>query len=338
MQSFFEEYSHLASSLSYWGINLEKCLGDNNSDCCYRWQIKEGISVIQESDPEVFNNQLLVALNSSYKDEVNDYAIWINESIFHMKEYFMKPIYAFSMQNKVDIQIIGSARDYPSYLYSAYQQWGVKHKTYKGPIQGFQQWCNNAKEFLQYHKYFAEWEHAFPGKLTVINFSKSKNIVQSVLQLLPNHIVKNLYPFLSQNKISNTQNNIIRHLIFSILNNRFHEEILPTDSESFINQYPLLSDDTKFIPFSFSKTLPSDLSNESLMAAYTEEITAVNRLLKTSGEPPLSSEYKGNVSLSEEECTQMLINAIFSILYHQSEEIKNLRKKLEEKSKWPFLS
>ena len=151
--------------------------------------------------------------------------------------------------------------------------------------------------------------------------------MQSVLQLLPNHIVKNLYPFLSQNKISNTQNNIIRHLIFSILNNRFREEILPTDSESFINQYPLLSDDTKFIPFSFSKTLPSDLSNESLMAAYTEEITAVNRLLKTSGEPPLSSEYKGNVSLSEEECTQMLINAIFSILYHQSEEIKNLRKK-----------
>ena len=325
LQSFFEKYSGLTSSISYWGINLDTIVGGINHQFHYEWQKKEGIAVIQKMNYQTFNNELLFALNELFLDENKEYAIWINESIFHMSDHFLKPISIFSAQNNVEIAIIGAARDYPSYLASAYQQWGVKHKTYEGPIQDFEQWCNNAKDFLQYSKWFSRWECAFAGKLKLINFQNTEDIIKKVLDLLPEYASKELLPYLSQSIKSNISNNIVRHLIFSILNNRFQEQVLPTDSELFVNQYPFLSDDTKFAPFHFSKVLPHSKAMHEIISTYADEISSINNLLEKSGEAPLDIDVNNCKDVSEEECIQMLINVIFSILYHQSEEIKELK-------------
>lgn len=296
----------------------------------FKWQKKDGINIIQDMDCKQFNEELLIALSRKNSRQSRPFAIWINESMFHMEDYFMPPIREFSRKNNIAIDLVCSARDYHEYLFSAYQQWGVKHKTYKGPIKSFDEWCIEEQGFLKISNHLKRWNDYFDGNLKTINFAQAGNILLKILELLPPGIRKDLECFAQESPITNSKSSMVEHLIFSIINNRSFDEVLPSFAGNFLNQYPCLADDSRFSPIRLSTLFPNSSFSGTVLKKFEADIVEINKLLRESGEPAMNSENMSSIDFSEIECIGMVINAIFAILHQQSDEISSLKNLVRE--------
>jgi hypothetical protein len=97
------------------------------------------------------------------------------ENIPRLKEFFAV------LAAKVQLQFIIFVRPPASWLPSAYIQWGVLHKTNRGPVQPF---GIKARQLMRQYGFVAQW-HAVPDtSLSVRPFDETLDVVQDFGQLI----------------------------------------------------------------------------------------------------------------------------------------------------------
>ena len=74
--------------------------------------------------------------------------IWSFESIYDRPQVYGKLFCSLREKFDIDFKFVAFTRSHDDFLRSAYNQWGLKHKTYKGPILSFRDWASRNEDFF----------------------------------------------------------------------------------------------------------------------------------------------------------------------------------------------
>lgn len=85
-----------------------------------------------------------------------DTLIWSNEALFSAYNELGEAIAEIS--NYVPVTLVAYIRRQESWLMSAYQQWGIKHKTVRGRVPDFGSWVKEWIAECDYTAIFSAWE------------------------------------------------------------------------------------------------------------------------------------------------------------------------------------
>ena len=96
-----------------------------------------------------------------------------NEGLFGEGGSALK-IFIDEIGRQSDLKIIAYMRPVREWLPSAFAQWGVRHKTYEGPIQPFRQ---RAPHLIKQYAGIRAWNENFKSALTVRKHTKSTDVV-----------------------------------------------------------------------------------------------------------------------------------------------------------------
>lgn len=125
----------------YLGLMLE-----NADTLKYSWQKKTTVnadfySMSKNDACSQAYNILIESFDNAEKKGIHT-LIWSNESFFDHSDYLI-PIINRIKAAGINVKIVAYVRNHESWLKSAYIQWGIKHKTYKGKLQSFSEWSKN---------------------------------------------------------------------------------------------------------------------------------------------------------------------------------------------------
>lgn len=334
IQNFFKKNFSLKHSSSnksipsntyYIGLNFEE-VPDNL--LTYRWQSAGSMAWLNGETQKVSKNILQILESIHGLTDENSTVIWSNESIHLSPNLFANVIYDFASRNKVDLKIIVFVRNHLDFLKSAYLQWGIKHKTYPGPIMPLPEWVKLNSKTLNFGAKIAEWNEIFGDQLIVKNYDQCRNLIAYFAEILSVNNDKDIRNYIDQNPRQNTTPNELNLLMFAIYNGFFDEPKMPNDMAEFLQTYPLINNNTiehdQYIPNAndFAYPVESMVSDQVI----------INHLLKIKGEPPLIRSEPSQVPLGANELTIKLISKLLYAQVSQSNQIKSLEAKIERLS------
>lgn len=90
------------------------------------------------------------------------------------RAYSLSPLILRLQDSGIDVQVIGYARDPSAWLASAYLQWGIRDKTYPGPVQPF---AVLARQLVGWYDGLLDWHRLMGEILTVRYYDVATDIV-----------------------------------------------------------------------------------------------------------------------------------------------------------------
>lgn len=102
-----------------------------------------------------------------------------NEGLFGEGEA-LRP-FLEALRQKADVKLVAYMRNAREWLPSAYAQWGVRHKTYPGPIQPFR---DRAKLLIGQYNGIRAWHQHFSDILVVRTHTKSIDVVADFSEVI----------------------------------------------------------------------------------------------------------------------------------------------------------
>jgi len=155
--------------------------------------------------------------------------VFSNEAAFgHCKA--LAPFIA-ELRRDFDVSVILYVRNPKNWLPSAYNQWGINHKTYKGPIQPFNEL---GRKLVMTYRALQDWHALHSDILTVRLFKKSMNIVEDFCSTTGIELeVTNLRTY---ERIEPAES--VLHAMF---NNQFATPVLPSHFEKSVKRKNLSS-------------------------------------------------------------------------------------------------
>jgi hypothetical protein len=313
-----QRHDLLNQGIFYWGLNLEYAPTSKKRE----WQQPGGIGLLQKMNAKNSISELDEVLEEALANTPdNSKIIWSNESIYEMSSVFQPEIRDLKLKHDLSLHLIAYARNLPSYILSAYKQWGVKHKTNRGAIQPFTSWVEQRKRFLSYPTYLESWDKAFPDEFYVFNYDAIDDVVSHFL--LYSGLPAQAAPAAASERQYSTPDDIFL-AIYALHNNRFSDSVLPTRVSNLLSENHLLDDN--FILPSLASLYPTTDDLEEQSSFICEQTDLVNNILSRHNQPPLSIDLaEAPVSRSDESC---LVNGILSILLaliiQQDNRIKHL--------------
>lgn len=168
-----------SKGFDYWGLMLE-----NAPAKLFPWQ--------RSSETETFlalpDDELKEQLLQVFEPSINDISakgihtiIWSNEGFFGRHKKVFPALKALS-EIGVNVQIIAYVRAHEKWMKSAYIQWGIKHKTYKGPIIPFSEYIQ--KRPVGFFSSLKLWRDEFGANLIIKNFEAADDVVTNFAQVL----------------------------------------------------------------------------------------------------------------------------------------------------------
>lgn len=294
--------------IKYLGLMLEFA-GERE----FNWQKARGWNIFNSLSKEIMNKQLVHVferLNNELPDKTS-HLIWSNESLFGNAELLSTAI--SKLDEFFDVQVIGYIRRPDTWVLSAYLQWGIKHKTYKGPLKSFSQWIKNRK---------FSWEEDMMKWITLVqqahyyNFDKVGNVTQHFLNI----ILPGKNDEIIQKRVYETPPPAIQAL-YAYYNSAFDSQVEPNDFNKILHKSGVdnLSQPVRY----FNNYLPEKDDINNYVKKSMEHINRINEILVDMGEPELVIE---NFEMKDYTVKQQEIDRalLFMIAY--------LYKKLEMKN------
>lgn len=135
----------------------------------YHWQHAGRAEALLRLDRSLATQQLLDVLHdaiaSARADGIHT-LLWSNEAFFGRTENIEDCLEVLQSAG-IELSLVAYVRRHDAWLRSAYSQWGIRHKTYQGPLKPFREWCGmRAKRFVPA---LIRLEKRFPGCLRVRN-------------------------------------------------------------------------------------------------------------------------------------------------------------------------
>ena len=236
----------------------------------------DGISASDASE------QLYDVLNRCISDLRRDgfsLAIWSNEWLATRGAH-VYPALKKIKDSGTDIEIQCYVRRHDRWIQSAYIQWGIKDKSYEGPIKTFEEWL---EEFGERDISFAPtlhfWDDLFASRLRVFNYDSAGDVVEH---------------FLRSNGISGAsliKENVTPDQVLlaaqSVFNGRKRRRVSPIEFGP-VSRFVTRADENGAVLPPLDLLTPSVGSLQEIVASRRDDIEDVNRFLLRSGEPSLS--------------------------------------------------
>lgn len=329
IQSALNNHADILCSRSvyYWGLNLEGAM----SAPLFPWQSPHGIGILQRIKPEEAKQQLSQVLMQACSDLPADaVALWSNESIYERPQVYIPVIRESAISHNIDLRLVCFARQHRSYVISAYKQWGIKHKTYRGPIQGFKNWTKNNLDFLSFGRKIAVWDKAFGGKLHLINYESTNDVLADFLALLPAGVSDLI-------KVSKRRPNASLHQsllsFFALYNNQFQDPVPPRQVEKLLQSYSVRDKFHQLIDL--NDLYPDREALDEVEGLLTEDISLMDTLMQKHHQPLLSHVKKAeeDSAFSGTQACTSLVSILLTIILKQEERINKLENKILDSDK-----
>ncbi|GAA0762376.1 hypothetical protein LRH25_22695 [Ideonella azotifigens] len=104
--------------------------------------------------------------------------IWSSESLFDRPDKAIEAMHRLDPA-QVDRHVVIYVRRHDAWASSAYLQWGIRHKTYRGRLLRFAHWAE--RRGVRFQPNIQRFTEAFPGKVTLRNFDHVRNAVADFL-------------------------------------------------------------------------------------------------------------------------------------------------------------
>ncbi len=299
----------------YLGLMLE-----NTGNRLFEWQ--KSSSVVPEfhqlSNDEA-QRQLLEVLQPVIKEaqEKNIHTlVWSNESFLGGKHNFSGALQQLQRED-VEVEILIYVREYASWTRSAYVQWGIKHKTYKGNLQTFEEWSK--RHSPSFYKQMKNLLEIMPETVKVRNMSAVNDVVLDFFNYA-NIECDDIKIFRDNDSPKNEE-----LLLRALFNSKYGEQVLPARFENIIGRK---------IPFSKSPKafledlLPKKHDLENILTQTSDDRESLNQLLLSQGQSMLEND---GVSLKSVDVnSEKLVLALADIVMQQSRRIDKLERMIRK--------
>lgn len=266
-----------AQKVFYAGMNLE-----NAPNPKFDWQ-HAGLSEKLLSQPsEIVTKQVSEVLSeiiTTARSTGSETIVWSNEAYIDTNAK-LRPALAAVRELGVEICIVAYLRRPSRWAQSGYIQWGIKHKTYKGPILPFMRWLELADR--SFSTKLNDLAAALPGTINIRNYEACDDVVADFLINVLGVTNLNGIIAIRANDTMGPEETIVR----AMFNNRQAGVALPAQ----FNRAFKLSIKYRERPENFWEHLmPSQSDLEETESRYKEDVMALNQLLAASGQPVLES-------------------------------------------------
>lgn len=288
----------------------------------YDWQLDLSTPTMRKFhtlSEEVAEKQLLDVLIPTIKlakERKYHTLVWSNESFFSQQYNFVSALKVLAQQG-IEIEILVYVREYLSWAQSAYSQWGIKHKTYRGNFQPFSKWIDKRQPSFYYE--IDKLMKKYPDVVKVRNMSAVGNVVEDFFTFID----------VDSNDIVLFRDNdapVNEELFFRALyDSKFQREV-------FIKQFNHAFGDT--IPFLktpelyLSEIFPDTNDMKKLYQDTLHDREQLNEVLIQQGQKPLHD--PGFVPRTSQLDTEKLIMALCDMLMTQTKRIDILEKELQK--------
>lgn len=240
-------------------------------------------------------------------------AVWSNEWIFQRHERVL-PALLRLQEEGFDLRMVCYARRMDGWLRSAYVQWGIKDKGYRGPVRPFRDWWRQAA--FSVARNAEAWSQAFGDRFVLRNYDVLGDVVGAFLAEarldVPRRAARDNevpYPALLA--------------AWLVHNTRHAEAVRPNRFMDLWRRSGVLSPMPVAPP---SEMLASEADLAAVRAHYEEDTAKVNALLGAQGEPPLdlATPLRPQREASAWEMQVLLLRMVHSL----QEEVQELRREV----------
>ena len=302
--------------IHYLGRMLEHGVSETVKD----WQTPAGAETLLHNmpAPEVESDlrEVLTAELSALETREATTAIWSNEALFARHMGVIEALQALRADG-VDVQIVLYLRRHDKWARSAYAQWGIRHKSYQGPIKPFADWI--AERPARFGPNLEVWHAAFGEALIVRNFDATGDVALDFLSLLDidNIAAHRVYE-------TPTPEELTLHAAF---NDRFPGVVLPDRFQRFSQSVGDLSPKTAD-PARIGHLLPSQGDLDKVLEDSAEDLARINAILIEKGQPPFDSDAEAKKTTQPE--LWGIIDSLLKINFSAHERLVALEKRVAE--------
>ncbi len=304
--------SLLKQKIKYLGL-----MGEEFPDVDYQWQRPDGWPIFLANRAKEADNLAILFKTGIEKLKASGFqkAIWSNEAIFENADT-MIPILQAIGKTGIKIKLIVYLRRHDAWARSAYLQWGIKHKTYAGPIRPFKKWWRLRQ--LSYSKKLEPWQKEIWENIAIRNFDACKDVVVDILGLC------NIEQGSIQVKRANESPDALSLVLWALFNNQSPTPILPNELMPILQQSGLLQQSIQDLDW--LKLLPSQKDLQAIQEEAKDDRDKINKIFRNSDQPEMET-----TSLKEKDMTvtQSQINAaLLLMIKQQHNKIANLERRL----------
>lgn len=263
--------------VNYWGMWLEYAPVH-----IHGWQRRgAGYNQFWNKEQNVFDKQVYEVLYASINQSIENgifRAIWSSESIFDHNERLI-PVLLKLVSLGVRIRIVVYFRNPASWAQSAYVQWGIKHKTYSGPIKTFDEWAGTAR--ADFSAKLAPWLDSFEC-VHVRNFDSQSDVVTDFLSVvgIESEAINSFWVY----ETPSNEEVALR----ALFNDRNERPALPMHFDE-VFRYPSFRVGESIVQL-MNRYLPTDEDLLRFQEQRSTDIDRLNEILIAQGQQPLRHE------------------------------------------------
>jgi hypothetical protein len=247
------------------------------------WQRVYGSDLFfDKTSSSVANTELLEVLSgeiSSLESSGFSRAIWSNEWLATRGSHVLPALGALRSRG-MDVEVQCYVRRHDEWAQSAYLQWGLKHKSYDGPLRDFESWLPVfGQRDLCFGPSLRSWDDVFRDDLRVFNYDSAGDVVEH---------------FLTANGISGltvAEDNVTPDPVLlaaqAVFNARAKGRVVPTAFEP-IGRLAKKNDENRSALPPLDRLTASEETLNKIVEDRRLDVEEVNRFLLRSGEPTLS--------------------------------------------------
>lgn len=286
----------------------------------FKWQHASAIKEFLALENEEAQFQVEKVIKDSIdilKEKGIHTIIWSNEWFFGRHVSVLNPMMRLK-KNGHNVKVIAYVRRHDAWAKSAYNQWGIKHKTYQGPIISFKEYIK--KRPVRFAGAFKPWDQFFGKEFVLRNFDQVGDVVNDFAEVAS--IEKS---FLINDRVNETPGDE-ELIIRAIFNDKRKQDVMPVVFE---RTFQAIHIDFKKNPVEWvNSLLPNEHDLSEVVEESREDQVLVNELLEERDQPLLSFEEKKVKPVKIDH--DIAYSVLFQILERQAIQIQTLRKELNE--------
>jgi len=244
-------------------------------------------------------------------------AIWSNEAFLTRSDRVLG-IFKALKDAGVRMRFICYVRRHDKWARSGYVQFGIKFKTYKGPVRTFSEWA--AHQDIGFSDDIAKWTDAFPGAIELYNFDVVSDVAQHFLSLIGLSGISTVH--------ANSSPSDALLAMWAVHNSCYEETVLPHRFSQIARETGILHPSPATATPPIDELLPTVDDLRSIQDSYKDDFDQVNELLVSRGEPPLVFD---ELAPSEPDAAPWSIEKLLTLMIcSQQEQIWQLKQEIAD--------
>jgi len=306
----------VAQGIHDFGRMLEHC----DTSPPKSWQHADGaVELLHRMDDDRAADEIFDVLSAAL-DSLDGtgarLSIWSNEALFERRRGVLSALARLRAAGR-HVDALVYLRRHDNWARSAYAQWGIRHKSYEGPVMPFRDWI--AKRPVHYAGTLEDWNTALGDDLAVRNFETVEDVVGDVLERIGATGITpaRLYETPRMDKL----------VAWAVNNSRSAGEVQPDRFARLLHNAKMAETDAPQLPDP-AALLPGADDLRAVREGAAADIARVNAVLSEKGEPPFD-DAPGRAPPAPPD-TWQLLQFVMDMVFSQQEQIIRLRRRIED--------